>query len=98
MTDGGRRGDAKYRSAARHRTGPGGDPKAPVKHRAADCSDLCQQLLFKGNVDQVVIRDHSLIANVNMTAERGNGLIAAGSPLRPPRGTENIRSQGANRK
>jgi hypothetical protein len=48
-------------------------------------SDICQQLLFKGNVDQIVIRDHSLIASVNMTAERGNGLIAAGSSLRPPR-------------
>jgi hypothetical protein len=34
-------------------------------------------LLFKGNVDQVLIRDNLLIANVNMTAERGNGLIAA---------------------
>jgi hypothetical protein len=25
----------------------------------APCADFCQQLLFKGNVDQVVIRDHS---------------------------------------
>jgi hypothetical protein len=26
---------------------------------AAPCADLRQQLLFKGNVNQVVIRDHS---------------------------------------
>ena len=58
MTDGGRRGDSKYRSAARHRPAW----RRPERHRtapAAPCADLCQQLLFKGNVDQVVIRDHS---------------------------------------
>jgi hypothetical protein len=58
MTDGGRRGDSKYRSAARHRAAW----RRPESHRtvpAAPCADLCQQLLFKGNVDQVVIRDHS---------------------------------------
>jgi hypothetical protein len=58
MTDGGRRGDSKYRSAARHRA----DWRRPEKRRttpAAPCADLRQQLLFKGNVNQVVIRDHS---------------------------------------
>jgi hypothetical protein len=58
MTDGGRRGDSKYRSAARHRAAW----RRPESHRttpAAPCADLRQQLLFKGNVSQVVIRDHS---------------------------------------
>jgi hypothetical protein len=36
--------------------------RRPESHRttpAAPCADLCQQLLFKGNVDQVAIRDRS---------------------------------------
>ena len=58
MTDGRRRGDSKYRSAARHRAAW----RRPESHRtvpAAPCADLGQQLLFKGIVNQVVIRDHS---------------------------------------
>ena len=47
MTDGGRGGDSKYRSAARHRAAW----RRPESHRttpAAPCADLCQQLLSKG--------------------------------------------------
>ncbi len=54
MTDGGRRGDSKYRSAARHRAAWRRPDKPPYNTRGP-CADLCQQLLFKGNVDQVVI-------------------------------------------
>ena len=58
MTDGGRRGDSKYRSAAAPSRGLAQTGKPPYSAGGA-CADLCQQLLFKGNVDQVVIRDHS---------------------------------------
>jgi hypothetical protein len=37
----------------------GADRKSHRTAPAAPCADLCQQLLFKGNVDQVVIRNHS---------------------------------------
>jgi hypothetical protein len=50
MTDGGPRGDSKYRSAARHRAAW----RRPYSHRttpAARRAYLCQQLLFKGNVE-----------------------------------------------
>ena len=87
MTDGGRRGDSKYRSAARHRAAW----RRPESHRtapAASCADLCQQLLFKGNVDQVVIRDHSelgakVVTKIGTTESappfaRGYGMAACG--------------------
>jgi hypothetical protein len=44
--------------------------RRPESHRttpAAPCADLCQQLLFKGNVDQVVIRDHSELGAMVVT-------------------------------
>jgi hypothetical protein len=37
----------------------GADRKSHRTTPAAPCADLRQQLLFKGNVNQVVIRDHS---------------------------------------
>ena len=37
----------------------GADRKGHRTTPAAPCADLRQQLLFKGNVNQVVIRDHS---------------------------------------
>jgi hypothetical protein len=44
--------------------------RRPESHRttpAAPCADLCQQLLFKGNVDQVVIRDYSELGDMVVT-------------------------------
>jgi hypothetical protein len=44
--------------------------RRPESHRttpAAPCADLCQQLLFRGNVDQVVIRDHSELGAMVVT-------------------------------
>ena len=44
--------------------------RRPESHRttsAAPCADLCQQLLFKGQVDQVVIRDRSELGAMVVT-------------------------------
>jgi hypothetical protein len=57
MTVGGRRGDSKYRSAARHRAA--WRRRKPPYNTCGPCADRCQQLLLNSNVDQVVIRDHS---------------------------------------
>jgi hypothetical protein len=40
----------------------GTDRKVTVQNRGSG-PDLCQQLLFKSNVDQIVIRDHSELGN-----------------------------------
>ena len=89
MTDGGRRGNSKYRSAARHRAAW----RRPESHRtapAAPCADLCQQLLFKGNVDQVVIRDHSELGTkvvtkigtlITCSSSRGCGSARVPTPI-----------------
>ena len=71
MTDGGRRGDSKYRSAARHRAA-WRRPESPRTTPAAPCADLCQQLLFKGNVDQVVVCDMQLGRGTAETAGAGD--------------------------